>query len=985
MQECEEMLKEFQTVNTDWCLGFVAENVDQNATRYTEKVDEWRRRAGDLKQQVDQWRYVSATYKPGIREYVFDMGDALKAKKDDDDDGKARFQSAPMAKIAIRSGLEAVSAVTSVSVQPGSMLFRVEFRSTEKYEAAMAKLEEELSRSGFNQESHARRLAELKQRIDSTTDADEKKTLQQELLLQQLISRGQDRLQDRSSVPTMRLAELSDKLTELAGAAPARTTECADFAGDARVDAAFEAQVHIKIDHIIALLDELQTPDEAFLNLFEATRTWEQKINAEREGLARANASTGLSHLARQYEAAIVDLNRIMESDAFVTLRSGSSTSLATLGSQTTTVVSRAIFTDANRLVAHLHSSHEAMDESVREKNFIGPLYKELQTHSDEMSHQLLDSEDRFWGGSTLASRLCKVGLKGEEERQICKEIRDHVSAMDEDMIPLNEALEKIGAPQSVSNLEHSILASARLVVAKHSEHGWTTKKWDDPNGKDVVLQLCLSIRVTKEGYNQMLVEIPDVLQKNWEPKKKADIDYCAKAARDVSRMFAFLNDALDTHQTSLYSHGRMRSVTVLEANILEEARKIRDTLYHLYDKIKGIAKSGPLPIGRETLSALWKQYNGSNLAANSSIRLLSPPFFDTRDDPTGLMQKSQGTKEGANFTVPFRREFTAVQGKGTTKRMYDLETKEEVPISVQCDVAATAIVALSLLLYPQKRDLSVDVTLKKKNSTQRLAESGKQKMRKKNIHYQNEDYTPYIFHVDQKGSDLLSVYRETTWEAPPNPKKYPKWMEKLAEWWKQSSREDLERVWKNVWLESINPVKDFSHVSIDIRTSAWTALKRGFPDVQQRREHGHLFDLYTKELNGRAPPVVLSPSKCREIFYKDLKEKGVWMFKRDGGKQRVDMAVKHMVRVVRRIHDEYQYTAVDYLRLLSHRQKSVSMIYDFLFDMVGDAIEEKIGDPRVFSSARTAEEMVKGTAAGGRGGGEVGQVGSSRARPPSE
>jgi hypothetical protein len=949
-RECEQLMKELDTVKAEWCLEFAEECLGLQEvqgiriTGHGDEIQHWKGTLEESKHRVDSWKHLSTKLKndASVREYFFDMGETFDASvfangneyewdrfiaKDDAKAGKTGILSSHREEVDLQlGGLQAVKGILSVHRDGQTpTALRVEFRcpqkieeTAQKHESSLRRLQEEMA-AMKDEQGAGKTETEMNERIR------EKKMRTKEKQIEALVELRKEIaiLRNKPSVP---FEEVKRQLSVILGSDPVHSTECPSFLGNAPIDTNFEAEVYTMLQRIQSLLAQLKAPEKDYAELFKKSREWKMKI----DGVKRHDA--GSAHLARQYEEGIIDLNNIMAGDAFNVFLTGGSASLASMGGPSMGFVHRAIFNNANALVASMHREHERLPDNIKEKNFVGKQFKKLQDDSEIIRHDdtFGQTDGTFW--DKKGHDLCSIKGGGEARREkIEDEIKEHLKELKEKLRPLRESLEKVEDSREKSTLETAILSSAQLVLANYDENGWTAEKWNDGvSGKDAVLQLSTAVRQTRKTRKRYHdTDHKTVLTtKDWKPKSKADIEIGASAAQDVKRLFEFLNDAIDTHQDSLH-RSNMRHITKIEIDILKEAHNIREDIYEDYDKIKGVSGEGPLVIDRNTLNSLYSTQSKKN----------GPPFFDTRDDPTGKMQEQEGRK--GEFTVGFTRVYTTPSGK-KKNRVYDPKDNTLVPVSVKCEVCATAVIALSLLLYPSKIGNTKTSQISKKGSGRRGT----------------KHQPPKIFNCDQIRVD--PKYQDETWEGPGA----ENFIKELAlNLWDLNSRDKLEKVWHYVWLESINPANRFSSEMVKYRTGAWFALKRGFPKNSGREDYPILYASF-KKANGGNPVTI---EKARDLFYKDLnEEQRVWTFEKSGiGEKRVDAAVEILARVVERIQNEYKMAATDYLKLLSSNLRYISMIYDFLWDFIGDKIEAKVP---AFRRPLKAREM-RGGLPGGDGG----------------
>ena len=258
------------------------------------------------------------------------------------------------------------------------------------------------------------------------------------------------------------------------------------------------------------------------------------------------------------------------------------------------------------------------------------------------------------------------------------------------------------------------------------------------------------------------------------------------------SALFANLNESIETfHHTIQALH---RPKTILETLVLDSATEFRDVLYTRYDALAGVAKAFPLKWTRKTLKALQKIFDVSKV----------PLFYDTIDIENNEDKKNDYDKE--DWTVPFVRKHS-----GNPSRVRDPDDPNDpqkiVLPSVKCDAYATAIIALSLILFPQKKIINND---NKNNNLTRRNSFAK---------HSTESGDTYV-HIQNKGD-----WKDKTWEKSFTKKeKGEQKLTELCEWWKVNSKEKLEDLWKNIWRPAIDGLK--SHGNILDRISLWKAHK---------------------------------------------------------------------------------------------------------------------------------------------------------------
>ena len=925
MEEASKIMKKLEKVNTQWCLKFVEECLGHDqaqVTRHADEIQELKDRLDISQRRVDMWQHLAKNMSndPSVCEYYFDMGQSFDNSvfSEGNDWNWDRFTSDDERQEVMLDGraLQPVKGVLSVHTD-GEFGLRIRFRSPEKL-AEIAGLQKE-------QEAGIRRLEQDIENLKKGKGIQAPSVTRKESELESL-KKSLDRIVKTSKKPSVSLSHLKSKLSGILGSSPRYAEECPSSLGKTPVDPQFEAAVYSKLGDIRSLLRQLRPPSDEFENLFDRCLYWKVTM----AGLQ--GKTSDLSRLARQCEEGIKELKTIMDGDAFYELRTARSASLASTGEKSMSFVHRCIFNDANDTVASLNRMYDKLPDNIREVNFVGEKFKHLQSTYENVRSEIGDSEGVFWEGK--AARLCKKTVKQGDIDNIVAEIVKYLSDLAVKLDPLRNAIDTVDNDLQMSMLEASIKSSAQLVLAKYDETGWTSEKWaDEKSGQPIVLQLCSAIRDSKRARDRLLETHSTVLKtKDWKPKSRSDIEMGSSAAQDVRESFDYLNDAIDKHQTSL-NKSNMRNFTKLEVDMLEEAHAIREKLYHDYDTIKGVTGAGPLAINRESLKELYE-----NMAKTTTYsKGVAPKYFDTMDDPDGILQAKEGSSARDDFTVNIERKYSTQSGSQKIGLYND--KGELVPISVKCEVCATSVVALSLLLYPSKFG---------KTETTRQARKGEAKM-SNSSHLRS---TPFIFVCDQKSRNITrkDLYADQTWETAPK-----KWINTLARWWTQKTRKDLESVWENVWLRTVDPGKKHSASSLKYRMDAWYALKRGFPRHESQKSYPELYAAFSRANGGD----MLDPESARKVFYEDLREEqNVWTFTEGRGEERVRVAVKLLARVAKRIRKVYNMYVVDYLKLLSNTEKTVYMVYEFLFDMVGDLIEEEVSDREVFSSSQNAGQL---------------------------
>ena len=201
-----------------------------------------------------------------------------------------------------------------------------------------------------------------------------------------------------------------------------------------------------------------------------------------------------------------------------------------------------------------------------------------------------------------------------------------------------------------------------------------------------------------------------------------------------------------------------------------------------------------------------------------------------------------------------------------------------------------------------------------------------------------------FVFSTGQNSSEVPPKWKTKTWQSfkkdgkdagSSNKNFNLKDLKSLTQWWNQNSREELEQIWQHVWLPTIDGMK--SKAQIITRLELWRTVQQ-----KQNEETGSV-----------------NKQRARTEFYKllngETKGKHFLGITQEQLDVRIDRAVAMMGNCVKRIKEIYKLDAVDYFRLISHNQKEISMVWDFLFDMFGDLIEKQSGGG--YTSRRSAKD----------------------------
>jgi hypothetical protein len=256
-----------------------------------------------------------------------------------------------------------------------------------------------------------------------------------------------------------------------------------------------------------------------------------------------------------------------------------------------------------------------------------------------------------------------------------------------------------------------------------------------------------------------------------------------------------------------------------------------------------------------------------------------------------------------------------------------------EPPLSVKCDACSTGIMALALLLYPQKNKLPKE----KKALDAVLSGSYREG------HVLWKTNIPFVFSVHHHGKDqkspsenlnVPSEFHGVTWEKHKLPKKKQNQI-KIAQlesliliheapkWCK--TRSDVESLWTNVWMNGVL-LKPKAKKNVEDRTFEWHKISK-VQDSGKKKSREE-----KKE----------EKSKSRKKFYEKLKNEGVWTFTPNMSDARINTAVKHIARVIERVHKDYKgMTMKEFLSVCGLAE--LQRVYTFLLDFVGDLIEEKL------------------------------------------
>ena len=311
---------------------------------------------------------------------------------------------------------------------------------------------------------------------------------------------------------------------------------------------------------------------------------------------------------------------------------------------------------------------------------------------------------------------------------------------------------------------------------------------WKDTSHN--LILLAKQIRQVKVANNAIK---DDDIEKN--PKNKQEMRLLLEVGREISSCFANLNESIETFHRKYY-HNRhaintaiKRSQFRLEERMLDEATDFRDILYSRYDQLAGVAKAFPLTITRPSLKALQQQFNTPTNKIHSSVKRLAPPFYDTIDvvHRTDLKELGVDNETKEDWTVPFVRRHT-----GKPARVRDPKTSEPMLPSVKCDAYATAIIALSLVFYPQKAIRTHNDEKGRRKSFGRLDLADGLG----NI---------YVYSTGQNSGDVPLNWRGQTWDEAFTKEGGKEKLRKLTRWWEQPSRDKMEMLWHHVWLPAID------------------------------------------------------------------------------------------------------------------------------------------------------------------------------------
>ena len=644
------------------------------------------------------------------------------------------------------------------------------------------------------------------------------------------------------------------------------------------------------------------------------------------------------------YERSIKKLNEIMFSeDEFKELRNTNSLSLIRLQSN---FVARSIYAKCASLLSKWQREYEKIDETFRKKNFMREQFEELQDESQNME-KYIEKEWEYWLGvkrdgavrvelsneKSKARKLIGFGKDGTSEDRF-KEMKvlDHIKKLDQKFKPLRKTLAEIKAN---TLMETAVLRSMESLIHKFDNIGWEQNVWEAHSAD--VLKLCDIVHDAdkhfKEFKEKPIMEDMKLAGASYEPNNKDKLLEGMAVARGISGAFSVLNDAIDTFLYSLsktrVSYGAQdtvrsaRQAKLLEAGILEQARRVRQKLFDLYDQMPKSSKQHLNYLEGLLLDTISSVLTQNGKQGNGS--LLVPMNYDTKDDMDSQAQENKGSTRAS--LVAEHQRGDKMPGKNG-----------EPDLSVKCDACSTGIMALALLLYPQKNKLPKEME----------ARSAVLSGRKLVGHVLWKTNIPFVFLVNHghgknqkspnENLNVPSEFHGVTWEKHDNKSSEKKQnvikiaaLESLILTKKApescKTRSHVESIWTNVWLNGVL-LDPKAKKNVEDRTFEWHKISKVQDSGKRKKSREE-----KKE----------EKSESRKKFYKKLKDEGVWTFTEKMSEARIQTAVKHIARVIRRVYKDYAMSMKGFLSVCGLAE--LRRVYTFLLDFVGDLIEESHPD----------------------------------------